>query len=395
MKKYEIFTPQKSFIIKAENKFNAAKLAKARGAKILNIQELENKHFVWKKRLKVLNLALFFKELSLLLGTGLSLQQALNELLQNNEEKSMKNFLQALIASLKSGQSLSQAFENSPFAFNESEIALIKMSENTGDLSFVFARLALLREQDLANSKKLKKALSYPLFVFATLIIAFCALMLFVVPQFESIFTEFNIALPVLTVIMLDLSSFLSKFYPLILALLALIFISTALLYKGSSAFAYAVNALVLRLPVLGRLIFYHQSASFFLIFSMLIKSGISLSKALNLSKNAFSNLYLQAKCLKIAEFLEQGLALNEAFKKAKLFESLVLGMLGVAMKSGRLDLMAEKIALFYEDKEEALREKMLGLLEPLMTLLVAILVLFLALGIFLPMWELNQSVKF
>ena len=395
MKKYEIFTPQKSFIIKAENKFNAAKLAKARGAKILNIQELEKGHLVWKKRLKVLNLALFFKELSLLLQTGLSLQQALNELLQNNEEKAMKNFLQALIASLKSGQSLSQAFENSPFAFNESEIALIKMSENTGDLSFVFARLALLREQDLANSKKLKKALSYPLFVFATLIIAFCALMLFVVPQFESIFTEFNIALPMLTVIMLDLSSFLSKFYPLILALLALIFISTTLLYKGSHAFAYAVNALVLRLPVLGRLIFYHQSASFFLIFSMLIKSGISLSKALNLSKNAFSNLYLQAKCLKIAEFLEQGLALNEAFKKAKLFESLVLGMLGVAMKSGKLDLMAEKIALFYEDKEEALREKMLGLLEPLMTLLVAILVLFLALGIFLPMWELNQSVKF
>ena len=395
MKKYEIFTPQKSFIIKAENKFNAAKLAKARGAKILNIQELEKGHLVWKKRLKVLNLALFFKELSLLLGTGLSLQQALNELLQNNEEKAMKNFLQALIASLKSGQSLSQAFENSPFAFNESEIALIKMSENTGDLSFVFARLALLREQDLANSKKLKKALSYPLFVFATLIIAFCALMLFVVPQFESIFTEFNIALPMLTVIMLDLSSFLSKFYPLILALLALILISITLLYKSSNAFAYAVNAFVLRLPVLGRLIFYHQSASFFLIFSMLIKSGISLSKALNLSKNAFSNLYLQAKCLKIAEFLEQGLALNEAFKKAKLFESLVLGMLGVAMKSGRLDLMAEKIALFYEDKEEALREKMLGLLEPLMTLLVAILVLFLALGIFLPMWELNQSVKF
>ena len=395
MKKYEIFTPQKSFIIKAENKFNAAKLAKARGVKILNIQELEKGHFAWKKRLKVLNLALFFKELSLLLGTGLSLQQALNELLQNNEEKSMKNFLQALIASLKSGQSLSQAFENSPFAFNESEIALIKMSENTGDLSFVFARLALLREQDLANSKKLKKALSYPLFVFATLIIAFCALMLFVVPQFESIFTEFNIALPVLTVIMLDLSSFLSKFYPLILALLALVFIVVALLYKSSHTFAYAMNAFVLRLPVLGRLIFYHQSASFFLIFSMLIKSGISLSKALNLSKNAFGNLYLQAKCLKIAEFLEQGLALNEAFKKAKLFESLVLGMLGVAMKSGRLDLMAEKIALFYEDKEEALREKMLGLLEPLMTLLVAILVLFLALGIFLPMWELNQSVKF
>ena len=395
MKKYEIFTPQKSFIIKAENKFNAAKLAKARGVKILNIQELEKGHFAWKKRLKVLNLALFFKELSLLLGTGLSLQQALNELLQNNEENSMKNFLQALIASLKSGQSLSQAFENSPFAFNESEIALIKMSENTGDLSFVFARLALLREQDLANSKKLKKALSYPLFVFATLIIAFCALMLFVVPQFESIFTEFNIALPMLTVIMLDLSSFLSRFYPLILALFALVFIVVALLYKSSHAFAYAVNAFVLRLPVLGRLIFYHQSASFFLIFSMLIKSGISLSKALNLSKNAFGNLYLQAKCLKIAEFLEQGLALNEAFKKAKLFESLVLGMLGVAMKSGRLDLMAEKIALFYEDKEEALREKMLGLLEPLMTLLVAILVLFLALGIFLPMWELNQSVKF
>ena len=395
MKKYEITSAQNSFVIEAENKFIAAKLAKSRGISVVDIKELSTPSFAWQRRLKSVDLAMFFNELSLLLQAGISLQQALSELSASNEDKRLRIFLQRLILSLKSGQNLSYAFENSGFYFEKSELALIKMGESTGDLDFVFARLAQLRQQRLEGAKRLKKALSYPLFVFATLIIAFCALMLFVVPQFQGIFAEFELALPFITLLMLDLSSFLTRYYPLILALLILLIISTALLYKNSRPFAYFTHSLVLKVPILGRLILYHQSAGFFLIFSLLIKSGVSISGALSLSKGAFSNLCLQEKCAKIAEFCEQGLALNEAFKKSKLFESLVLGMLGVAMKSGRLDMMSEKIAHFYESKAAELSERVLGLLEPLMTLLVAILVLFLALGIFLPMWELNQSVKF
>lgn len=393
MKKYEIVSKNKtSLIINAPNKLIAQKIARQKGFKLAQIKELENQGFTLRKKLKSLNLTLLFKELSLLLEAGISLQLALNELYQNSENKDIKRLINRLIVALKSGQNLSSAFENSGFAFDKSELALIKMGENTGDLSFVFSRLSNWREKKLNNTKRLKKALSYPLFVFCTLVIAFCALMFFVVPQFQGIFDDFAIELPLITQIMLQIYEFLAHSYEIMLILLGIFALLCFVLHKN---FSFVVDKLILKLPLLGRLIFYHQSTQFFLVFSMLIKSGISVSKALILAKSSFANTFLAKKCEKINEFCEQGLGLDEAFKKVKIFDSLTVGMLAVAMKSAKLDVMSEKISQFYEAKSEDLMESFLRILEPLLTFFVAILVLFLALGIFLPMWELNQSIQF
>lgn len=395
MKKYQIFSQNgNSLIIKAENKFIAQNLAKSKGINIAQIQELQNQNSFFVKKLKSADLALFFKELALLLESGISLQQALDELYQNYSQKQMKIFLKELSTSLKSGVHLSTAFESSGFYFDKSELALIKMGESTGDLSFVFGKLCDLREKSLENTKKLKKALSYPLFVLATLIIAFCALMFFVVPQFKGIFDEFDLSLPFITRFMLDTYEFLYSFYPLILFILGFVALSLFLLYKNHH-FAYLVDKFVLKLPLAGKIIFYHQNIRFFLVFSILIKSGVTVSKALKLAQSSFDNIYLKQKCQKIAEFCEQGLSLDEAFRKIALFENIVLGMISVAMKSAKLDLMSEKISYYYESKSADLTQSLFSLLEPLMTLVVGILVLFLALGIFLPMWELNQSIQF
>lgn len=392
MKNYEITAHDSStLIIKAKNKFIAQKLAHQKGVRIAHISELETQAFKGRKKLTSANSALLFKELSLLLGAGISLQQALSELCENSEHKNTALFLKRLANALKSGQNLSQAFENSGFAFDKSELALIKMGENTGDLAFVFTRLSALREKRVANAKKLKKALSYPAFVFCTLIFAFCALMFFVVPQFQSIFDEFELNLPLITRTMLAIYGFLASFYPLILALLALCALLCLVFYKNFKLFA---DKFIIKMPIFGRFVFYHQSIHFFLVFSMLLKSDISVSKALNLAKSTFSNAFLAKQCDKISEFLEQGLSLDEAFKKVGIFENLVVGMLSVAMKSAKLDMMSEKITQYYEAKSDDAIDTLLRVLEPLMTLFVAILVLFLALGIFLPMWELNQSIK-
>lgn len=393
MKKYEIVGKNKtSLIINAPNKLIAQKIARQKGLKLAQINEVEIQGFALRKKLKSVNLTLLFKELSLLLEAGISLQLALNELYQNSENKDIQRFLNRLIVALQSGQNLSSAFENSGFAFDKSELALIKMGENTGDLSFVFSRLSNLREKKLINAKRLKKALSYPLFVFCTLIVAFCALMFFVVPQFQGIFDDFAIELPLITQIMLQIYEFLANSYEIMLILLGIFALFCFVLRKK---FAFVVDKIIINLPLLGRLIFYHQSTQFFLVFSMLIKSGISVSKALMLAKSSFANAFLAKKCEKISEFCEQGLGLDEAFKKVKIFDSLTVGMLTVAMKSAKLDVMSEKISQFYEAKSEDLMESFLRILEPLLTFFVAVLVLFLALGIFLPMWELNQSIQF
>lgn len=395
MPKYQIFTQDdQKIIVRAENKLSAQKKAITKGVKIAYIQEIQGARLL-KKHLKPQNLAFLYKEIALLLGAGVSLQQAISEIAENSDDKTILGFLNGVIKALQSGAKLSQALQNSDFAFAKSELALIKMGEKTGDLAMIFTKLCDLKEKNLANAKALKKALAYPIFVLISLVVAFCALMLFVVPQFKGIFDEFDIALPLITRAMLGIYAFLSQNLAAICVFLALCVILLIALYRNSHAFSYFLDSLMLKIPLISKAIFYHQSAEFFLVFSLLLKSGISTDEALNIAKSSFANKFLQKKCTKIIEFCKQGLTLDSAFKKAKMFESLVLGMLGVAMKSAKLDAMSEKISQFYEARANELVARFLGLLEPLMTLLVAVLVLFLALGIFLPMWELNQGVKF
>lgn len=354
----------------------------------------KNSQFFFKKTLKSADLALLFRELSLLLEAGISLQMALSELAQSTQQRHLQTLLQRLLMSLKSGQDLSLAFENSGFAFHKSELALIKMGENTGDLGFVFAKLCELRERSISQTKALKKAFSYPIFVFCSLILAFCALMIFVVPQFKGIFDEFELNLPFITRAMLGIYAFLSTYYAFMLAFLGLAVLLMVIFYKNSRHFRFITDYFVLKIPILGKVLFYSQATHFFLLFSFLVKSGVNAAKSLELAQSSFSNAFLAHKCTLIGEFMRAGVPLNEAFKKSKLFEPLVIGMLSVAMKSAKLDFMSEKISQYYSQRQEDLTDRLLRLIEPLLTLCVAVLVLFLALAIFLPMWELNQSVN-
>ena len=139
----------------------------------------------------------------------------------------------------------------------------------------------------------------------------------------------------------------------------------------------------------------YNQNYYFFIIFSLLLKSGIPTSKAFKIAYSSIKNRALFSKFKDIENSLSQGIDLSVAFEKVKIFDSVVISMLNVAMKSAKLELLSNEIANFYERKQEDFMDKFLALLEPLMTLVVGILVLFLALGIFLPLWELGSGVKF
>ncbi|TKX30239.1 type II secretion system F family protein [Campylobacter sp. MIT 12-5580] len=395
MKKFSVLIKSKnktkSLIIKAQNKLKAQDELRAKGFNVLHIEEFR----YFDLSLKPQILALLFKELSLLLGAGVSVSLAFKELKAHHKDTKIKLFLTRILQALQSGQSLNIAFENSGFAFDRAELALIKMGENTGDLSSVFLRLCELREKSLNNTKRLKKALAYPLFVFVSLIVVFCALMLFVVPEFKLIFDDFELELPFITRFMLAIYNFLQDFFVPLLVLCCVFLIFFVYLYKKNHDFAYFNHALLLKIPFFSKLIFYNQNTHFFMIFALLLQSALPLQHSLKLARMSLSNLFLQEKFQKLDELCEQGLRLDEAFKRLALFEPIVLSMLAVAMKSSKLHEMSAKIAEYYELKQNHIMDTFLLLLEPLMTLFVAVLVLFLALGIFLPMWELNSGVSF
>lgn len=389
MKKFELLCEDNTKLyLRAKTKLEALQKAKKRGLKLKELSEFTPKSKN-AKRLKTQKLALVFHQLAILLDAGLSLQVASSKLYETMSDKEIKNFLFVLENSLRSGQKLSLAFENT--SLEKSDIALISIGENTGKLALIFEQLAKAKEKRLKNAKRIKKALSYPCFVFCVLIISFCALILFVIPAFEQIFMDFKADLPLITRLILALYEILNTYFLFLIGTILGFVLVFALLYAKIFAFRYLIHRLLIL--CFKKFIIASEFMNFFALFSLLIQNGLHLLKALDLSREALRNEFLRSKIAKLKSMCEAGLDIHEAFKQSKLLDSLVLSMLSTAMLSSSLALMNKKIALYYEDKQKAMIEAFIALLEPVMTLFVALLVLFLALGIFLPMWELNALI--
>ncbi|EAO7337318.1 type II secretion system F family protein [Campylobacter jejuni] len=374
--------------IKAENLNIAQAKALSKNWKIIDIKEIQKSNF---QRLKDENFILFFKELALLCEVGLSVQEAIRELYLMHSCKIMKKILDNLILA----QNLNQAFENANFGLNRAELALIKTAEKTGKISEVFSQISKLREKSLESQKQLKKAFRYPTLVFLSIIGAFLFLMLFVVPNFKDLFENLGASLPFITHVMLEIYNFLDDYGIFCIFLFVIFIVMLILAYKNFHSFAFSCDFLFLKIPLISRLIIYNQNYYFFMVFSLLLKNGISISKAFDLAIIGLENKFLIFQYKKLFSFIDSGLELSQAFKKIDIFDSLVFSMLSVAMKSGRLEVLSEEIAKYYQQKSENLMDRFLIFLEPMMTLFVALLVLFLALGIFLPMWELSSGVNF
>lgn len=374
--------------IKAENLNIAQAKALSKNWKIIDIKEIQKSNF---QRLKDENFILFFKELALLCEVGLSVQEAIKELYLMHSCKIMKKILDNLILA----QNLNQAFENANFGLNRAELALIKTAEKTGKISEVFSQISKLREKSLESQKQLKKAFRYPTLVFLSIIGAFLFLMLFVVPNFKDLFENLGASLPFITHVMLEIYNFLDSYGIFCIFLFVVFIVMLILAYKNFHSFAFSCDFLFLKIPLISRLIIYNQNYYFFMVFSLLLKNGISISKAFDFAIIGLENKFLIFQYKKLFSFIDSGLELSQAFKKIDIFDSLVFSMLSVAMKSGRLEVLSEEIAKYYQQKSENLMDRFLVFLEPMMTLFVAFLVLFLALGIFLPMWELSSGVNF
>ncbi|ECO3962905.1 type II secretion system F family protein [Campylobacter jejuni] len=374
--------------IKAENLNTAQAKALSKNWKIIDIKEIQKSNF---QRLKDENFILFFKELALLCEVGLSVQEAIRELYLMHSCKIMKKILDNLILA----QNLNQAFENANFGLNRAELALIKTAEKTGKISEVFNQISKLREKSLETQKQLKKAFRYPTLVFLSIIGAFLFLMFFVVPNFKDLFENLGTSLPFITHVMLEIYNFLDDYGIFCIFLFVIFIVMLILAYKNFHSFAFSCDFLFLKIPLISRLIIYNQNYYFFMVFSLLLKNGISISKAFDLAIIGLENKFLIFQYKKLFSFIDSGLELSQVFKKIDIFDSLVFSMLSVAMKSGRLEVLSEEIAKYYQQKSENLMDRFLVFLEPMMTLFVALLVLFLALGIFLPMWELSSGVNF
>ena len=394
-------------LIKAENKKSAIEKAKLKHyGIILKVEETspplevrlqEFKEFLGNLKKGKVNRRKYIaaiRQLAVMTNAGIALHDALTEIANNTDDIQLKQIFSDLSESINAGKSLTQSLEPYRYQVGSLTITMTKLGEKTGDISSAFFTLANILEQIDENIAKFKKAIRYPLITLTAMAIAFTILISFVVPKFKTIFEKLHAELPLPTKILLFLEKMINTYGLYVLGALIVGIITFIYFYRHNKEFKYNVDRAFLHIYLLKDIIYYAQLNRFFLVFSELLKAGIPVVDALQDSVALVENSYIKDKLIIVKEMVEKGSSIADAFKDTGLFENMILQMIEAGEASGQLDAMLAKITEYYGMKFDYILDNMSSYIEPIMIAIIAALVLLLALGIFLPMWDMAKAVR-
>jgi general secretion pathway protein F/MSHA biogenesis protein MshG len=325
---------------------------------------------------------------------GISLKDSLEDIGQYTEDETVKEIFLKAAEAIDSGKTLSSVFEEYEAYIGGVSVAMIRLGEQTGDIVMALDNLARIYEKMADNRKRMVKALRYPVITLFAIAGAFTFLVLFVVPKFKAIFAELHADLPLPTKILLGAEYLLSHYgWAVALGLVGLV-IFHSFMYKTSKKYKYRADQVALRTYLIKDVILYGSLQRFLMVLGTLVKSGIPLIDALKISQGIMGNSVLQEKITFIIRGINQGRGLGEMLREVDLLDFIALKMVEAGEKSGELDTMLQKASNYYDDKFDAVVDNMQAAIEPIMMLVIGGLVLLIALGVFLPMWNLGQAVK-
>ena len=336
---------------------------------------------------------LYCRQMYTLINAGVPLIQALRGLVSTSRNTSLSKALNAVVEDLESGMELSGCYSRHPQVFPPLFCHMVQVGEVTGKLDQVFKQLAIYFEREKETINRVKSALRYPTFVIVAIVFAVIFISLFVIPAFEKVFASAGASLPLATRILMGLSAFMQNYWHLLLlAAVALFFIVRRALKTTRGRYLW--DQYKLRLPLVGSILLRATLARFSRGFNMGYTAGVPLSQALGLTARAVSNSYVGEKIEMIRNGIERGDTLTRSATKTGMFTPLVLQMLAVGEESGSVDTMLEDVAEFYEREVDYDLKNLSSAIEPIMIIIIGGMVLVLALGVFLPMWNLASIVR-
>jgi type IV pilus assembly protein PilC len=344
-------------------------------------------------KIKVKDLAVFCRQAATMIEAGIPLLQCLNILTQQTESKKLREILKAVIMDIENGKSLSEAFRIHQRYLPGIFIDMLTAGEVSGTLDQAMDRLANQFEKDHELKEKIKSAMTYPLVIGAFAFLAMVILLVVVVPIFVEIFEQVGAELPLPTRIMLGFSKACTNFWFLILP-------APLLLYFGLKSFAATdrgkviTDRLLLKLPVYGKLTQKTITARFARTLATLLKSGIPLLQSLETVEKVVGNTQV-TKIIKAArENIKEGENMSPILLNASFFPPMAVNMIAIGEESGALDALLEKVAIYYEQEVETLVAKLSSIIEPLMIAGVGIMVGFIAVSIYLPLFGLSGALQ-
>jgi MSHA biogenesis protein MshG len=294
---------------------------------------------------------------------------------------------------LEGGVSMAVALNAHPKVFGTLFVSMISVGENTGQLDQAFRQLASYLELERETRKRIKQATRYPLFVLSAMAVALTVINLFVIPAFSKVFAQFQAQLPLPTRILIATSQFFQDYWWL-LALLLGGSLYAFFKWIETEAGALKWDQLKLRLPIVGGIFERIALARFTRTFAMMYKAGVPLLQTLSINSASVGNKYIGQAILGMRESVERGEALTRSASASGLFTPLVLQMMAVGEETGALDDLFVEVADFYEQEVDYDLKQLADAIEPILIVAMGVMVLILALGVFLPMWELASAAK-
>lgn len=412
MKYFEVnylFKGQKTkTVVKSPNRADAIAIAKVKiPGVILNVKEtsapledqlseLKAQLFgaLFRKKIKMPNLIAAIRQLSVMTDAGISIHDSVKEVANATVDKTLKEIFDRVNDDLNSGLSLTQALIGYREEVGDVTIALVELGESTGNMAESLAKLAEILEEIEENRQKFKKAMRYPITVVIAIAIAFSILMIYVVPKFKDIFSKLKAELPLPTKILLFLENIINNYGLYVLVAI----IGTIILFKyllvHNEEFKKQYDQYVLKLYLIGNIIFYATLSRFCLVFTELIRAGIPIADALDTALLTLENTHLKKRLSAVKISVQRGISLTESFRDTGLFEGMLVQMIQAGEQSGTLDKMLEKVTNYFKSRFNQIIDNIASYIEPILLGFIAGMVLLMALGIFMPMWDMAKAVK-
>ena len=356
-------------------------------AKDINLKSL------FGQRVGLDELILFSRQMYTLMKSGVPITRSITSLSDSTNSQALKDCLRTLVEELESGRELSTAMSQHPKIFSNLYVSMIQVGENTGQLDESFLQISEYLSLDKDTRDRVKAALRYPTMVMFAIAGAIAIINLFVIPAFAKVYSGLGADLPWATKILIATSNFTVTNWPFILAGLICAFIGISV-YLRTAEGRYQWHKYKLRIPIVGSIINRALLARFSRSFAMATRAGVPLIQTMTVVSRAVDNDFIADRILQMRNGVERGDTLTRTAAATNLFTPLVIQMMSVGEETGAIDELLQEVAEYYEREVDYDLKNLSAAIEPILIVAIGIMVFILALGVFLPMWDLAGAYK-
>ncbi len=349
---------------------------------------------LFRKKIKMPNLIAAMRQLSVMTNAGISIHDSVKEVANATVDKTLKEIFNSVNDDLNAGLSLTQSLMTYRNEVGDVTLAMVELGESTGNMAESLEKLSEILEEIEENRQKFKKAMRYPITVVIAIAVAFSILMIYVVPKFKEIFAQLKAELPLPTKILLFMENLINHYGLYLLAGIIGTILLFQYLLKNNEDFKKKFDIYILKVYLIGNIIFYATLSRFCLVFTELIRAGIPIADALDTALLTLENTHLKKKLSSVKISVQRGISLTESFRDTGLFEGMLIQMIQAGEQSGTLDKMLEKVTLYFKSRFSQIIDNIASYIEPILLGFIAAMVLLMALGIFMPMWDMAKAVK-